>query len=104
MKAEQWGDTPNISSRMLDSKREDNLLRHIQRITNRQQKMKVVKTELSLTFHNLYRMEQARLQAPGPIFIYACANTLLFVRLCGDPRFCKTANFLSPYTFIKTKT
>ena len=85
MKAQQWGEIPNTCSRMRESKREHNLLRHIQRITNRQPKKKVLKTELSLTNHNLYRMEQARSQVLGPIFIYACEYTLLFIRLCGDP-------------------
>jgi hypothetical protein len=93
IKNQQWGESINEHARRLDANRETNLLQHIQRFTRRQQHHKEVKTELSLSFLMLYRMEQARLGFSGPIFVYDPLHTLLFLRMCGDPKFCYRANF-----------
>ena len=52
-----------------------------------------VRSELSLTFKEIYRAEQLRMGLLGPIFIYAAAHTLSFLRGCADHRACKILSF-----------
>ena len=86
VQTEQWGMENDTHSKQLDSAHVQNVLKQYATYTKRKEAGTTVKTELSLTFHEVYRNEQIRLGAQGPILIYQLSNMLMFLRGCADPK------------------
>ena len=86
---EHWGDENEEHARNLDTANTKNILSKYSTYARKTGDEKEVRTRFTLTFDEMYRMQQATSAAPvGPIYLYEKTSTMLFIRACSTRRLC----------------
>ena len=83
----------NLQGRQLSAAHEKNVLARYESYSRRQASERSIRTDLNLTFRELYRMEQMKFGIIGPLHIYGPSNITLFLRGCADMRLNRKLDF-----------
>lgn len=85
---EQWGQEMDTHAKQLDVAHVSNILKQHSTYTARNTTANSIKSDLSLTFQEMYRNEQIRHGESGPIFLYQLSTAMLFLKGLSDHKVC----------------
>ena len=85
---EQWGRENEEHARNLDTANVKNILSKYSTYTRKKGDEKEVRMQFTLSFNDMYRMQQATGAPFGPIYFYEKTSKMLFIKACSEQRMC----------------